>query len=143
MPKPKLFRFTADARRRFVEGIRLGATITMACQFAGFSRSAYYKAINLAKEQPDSIYGEFVAEVERAKGQAAIGWLAKIEKSANDGNWQAAAWKLERRYPDDFGRRVQDVRHSGQVETGPDVNQMAENIARKIWERRNRPIDVE
>lgn len=143
MPKPKLFRFTADARRRFVEGIRLGATITMACQFAGFSRSAYYKAINLAKEQPDSIYGEFFAEVERAKGQAAIGWLAKIEKSANDGNWQAAAWKLERRYPDDFGRRVQDVRHSGQVETGPDVNQMAENIARKIWERRNRPIDVE
>jgi hypothetical protein len=38
---------------------------------------------------------------------------------------------------------VQEVRHSGQVETGPDVTQMAEDIARRIWERRNRPADVE
>ena len=143
MSKPKLHKFTPGARRRFVEGIRLGATVTMACNFAGFGRSCFYQAMERGRQNPDSLYGEFVADVDRAKGQAAIGWLAKIEKAANDGAWQAAAWKLERRYPDDYGRRVQEVRHSGQVETGPDVSQMAEDIAKRIWERRNRPADVE
>jgi len=143
MPKPKLYKFTPDARRRFIEGIRLGSTVSMACQFAGFGRTTYYNAMALAKEKPDSLYAEFAADVEKAKGQAAIGWLAKIEKAANDGAWQAAAWKLERRYPEEYGRRVQELRHTGQVDTGPDVTQMAENIARRIWERRNRPSDVE
>ncbi len=143
MTDSRLTKFTADARRRFVEGIRLGATISMACQFAGFGRSTFYKAMKMAQERPGSIYSDFVDEVERAKGQAAIGWLAKIEKSANEGSWQAAAWKLERRYPEDYGRRVQELKHSGQVDTGPDIAQMAENIAKRIWERRNRPGDVE
>ena len=28
-----------------------------------------------------------------------------IDNAAIDGTWQAAAWKLERRYPDEWGRR--------------------------------------
>jgi hypothetical protein len=39
-----------------------------------------------------------------AEGRAAIGWLALIEQAAREGNWQAAAWKLERRYPETYGR---------------------------------------
>ena len=31
--------------------------------------------------------------------------LARIEKVAEEGNWQADAWVLERKYPDKFGRR--------------------------------------
>ena len=44
-----------------------------------------------------------------------MGWLAKIEQAANQGHWQAAAWKLERRYPQEYGRTVQNVEHSGTV----------------------------
>ncbi len=47
---------------------------------------------------------EFSDQIESAEGSAAVGWLAKIEKAANDGNWTAAAWKAERRYPQYFGR---------------------------------------
>jgi hypothetical protein len=43
--------------------------------------------------------------VKEAEGKATVGWLAKIEKAASEGNWTAAAWKLERRYPNDYGRR--------------------------------------
>ena len=32
-----------------------------------------------------------------------------IEMAASEGNWQAAAWKLERRYPETFGRRTVTV----------------------------------
>ncbi len=43
-------------------------------------------------------------------------WLAKIEKAASDGAWQAAAWKLERRYPHVYGRVVNE--HVGR-DNGP------------------------
>jgi hypothetical protein len=35
-----------------------------------------------------------------------VKWLARIEQAASE-HWQAAAWKLERRYPKDYGRSVQ------------------------------------
>ncbi len=41
--------------------------------------------------------------------------LAKIQKAAADGNWQAAAWWLERRYPADWGRRVVQSNVAGTV----------------------------
>jgi hypothetical protein len=31
--------------------------------------------------------------------------VGQIAKAANDGTWQAAAWWLERRRPDDYSRR--------------------------------------
>ena len=34
-----------------------------------------------------------------------------IEQAAKDGTWQAAAWKLERRYPQEYGKTVQE--HQG------------------------------
>lgn len=139
--KPKLLKFTKEARARFVEAIQLGATITMACNYAGFATTTYYHALKQARAKPDSIYGTFAAQVEQAKGLAAIGWLAKIEAAADTGSWQAAAWKLERRYPAEFGRSIQEIKHSGQVETGPDVGQMAETIAARIWQRKNGPDD--
>lgn len=38
-----------------------------------------------------------------------------IRQAAQGGVWQAAAWRLERRHPDQWGRRQQDVVVSGQA----------------------------
>ena len=127
----KLTQTTID---RFCQAIQLGSTITMACQYAGFSTGSYYKWMKLADSEPGSIFEDFRSQVERAKGKAAIGWLAKIESAANDGAWQAAAWKLERRYPNDFGRRVQELHHSGKVEAGLDAELVAVRVAQQILE---------
>lgn len=56
-------------------------------------------------------YADFADLVKRAEARAVVGWLAKIEKEANEGTWQAAAWKLERRYPQEFGKSVME--HQG------------------------------
>lgn len=81
----------------------MGATYELACQYANITYETFNQWM---KGKP-----EFSEAIKEAEGRAVVGWLAKIEKAANDGSWQAAAWKLERRYPSTYGRTVQDSRN--------------------------------
>jgi hypothetical protein len=49
---------------------------------------------------------EFLARLENARGGAIAFNVAVVHKAAAAGNWQAAMTWLERRYPADFGRRI-------------------------------------
>jgi len=51
---------------------------------------------------PDKVYYDFVKDIEEAEAKAALRWLDKVEKAAAV-QWQAAAWKLAKRYPKDYG----------------------------------------
>ena len=46
-----------------------------------------------------------------------IAWNEQqIMSAAKKGNWQAAAWLLERKYPDEFGRRErQEIKISAEI----------------------------
>ncbi len=110
-----------EATKRVTDAIRLGATYKMAAQYGGVSYDTFNDWCNKGKaaqkqaEQgtpipPDQeIFFQFYQALLKAEGDAVLGWLAKIEKEANEGNWQAAAWKLERRYPRDYSRNVQEI----------------------------------
>lgn len=63
------------------------------------------------KTAPAVSYPEFVDRVEKARGDTVVRALGVIQKAMPD-SWQAAAWLLERRYPDEFGRR-QRLEHTG------------------------------
>ncbi|PZC52328.1 hypothetical protein LH53_05795, partial [Mesotoga sp. TolDC] len=41
----------------------------------------------------------------KAEGEAIARNIAIIQRAAQDGVWQAAAWFLERRYPNDYARK--------------------------------------
>jgi hypothetical protein len=90
---------------KLVRAILVGATYDLAARFAGISHDTFLKWRKQAETAkpgtPLAVLRDRLREVE---GQAAIGWLAKIEMAASQGNWQAAAWKLERRYPEEYGR---------------------------------------
>lgn len=89
---------------RYLEGIALGATRGLAASYAGMGRAAMEGWINRIPELAEA--------VEACEAIAAMKWLGAIEKAAEAGQWQAAAWKLERLYPDLYGRR--DMReHTG------------------------------
>jgi len=47
----------------------------------------------------------FLAAVKKAEADAIVRHVANIAKAAQDGQWQASAWWLERRYPAEYGRR--------------------------------------
>lgn len=91
--------------KKITDAIRVGATFGLACAYAGISEDTFARW----RER----YADFADAVKEAEGGAVVGWLAKIEKAANDGTWQAAAWKLERRYPREYGRQVVEQEHTG------------------------------
>ncbi len=98
-------KYTPETAKKITDAIRVGATFRLACAYAGITEETF--------SQWRKKYSEFSDAIKEAEGAGAVGWLAKIEKAANDGLWAAAAWKLERRYPREYGRQV--VEHDGQI----------------------------
>lgn len=84
--------------RKICDAIRLGATYELAAAYAGIN----YDTFNEWRKK----YSAFSESIKKSEGLGAIGWLAKIEQAAKDGDWRAAAWKLERRHPKAFGKHI-------------------------------------
>lgn len=91
-------KYTPATVKKITEAIGKGATYELAAAYAGVSYDVFNRWMQ------DKSKSEFRDAVKLAEGKAALGWLAKIDAAAADGNWQAAAWKLERRHPRHYGR---------------------------------------
>jgi len=105
-------------KEKILSALAKGATYHLACGYAGIAYQTFREWIkkgeplgNLFEEQieqhPDRVYYEFYCDVKRVESYAALKWLEKIDE-ASQFHWQAAAWKLERRHPQDYGRVVQE-----------------------------------
>ena len=96
MPRPS--KVTPATRDRFVQGILLGMTYRLACQFAGVSEAWFYQLKAEARDLPDDDpKSEFMEAVKGAEAQHAARALATIQR-ASQTQWQAGAWMLERRH---------------------------------------------
>jgi len=85
---------------------RAGMTREHTARALGLSPSTYYRWLELGENSPEgtlerSLYDTIV----KAEGEAIARNIAVIQKAAQDGVWQAAAWFLERRYPNDYARK--------------------------------------
>jgi hypothetical protein len=103
------YRFKKDNIKRLITAISKGATYVLACNYAGISYNTFISWMKKGERQLDNDeegddYLDFYCSVKKAEGVAVQGWLILIEEAAKNGNWQAAAWKLERRYPNEYGR---------------------------------------
>jgi hypothetical protein len=112
-------KYTPETVKKVTDAIRLGATYELASSYAGISPALFYQWMKGKIE--------FLEAVKDAEGAGAVGWLARIEQAAQAGTWQAAAWKLERRYPQQYGRTVQEQHHRHEI-----VRREAEAIANEI-----------
>lgn len=95
---------TDATRATILRALKLGATYRLAAEAAGIHRDTLNQWMH---DDPD-----FSDDVKKAEATMATNALRKIEQAANDGSWQAAAWKLERRFPHEYGRTVQE--HTGE-----------------------------
>jgi hypothetical protein len=97
-------KMTPERIKAVLNAIELGAPFRHAAWYAGISEDTLARWRKKSAANADSI--------KEAEAKALIGRLARIRK-AEDDHWQAAAWWAERRYPQEFGKTVQEQQITG------------------------------
>lgn len=126
MAKPKL---TPELEQEICGYIGQGLTKKTAIDACGISESSFYAWIRQGEADLEagkkSRFSQFLQSVKKAEVKDKLSRLAVIRQAAKDGTWQAAAWELERRYRDEYGKATMDINLGGQkggepveVETG-------------------------
>jgi len=102
MPKPKL---TPELQKKIGDNITLGMPLKFAAEAAGISEKTFYLWMDRGDKEEKGQYHDFFIYCNNCKSRAVQLHLKLITKAATDGAWQASAWILERRHPEEFGRR--------------------------------------
>ena len=117
-----------DTHNKIISAIRAGNYIETAAAYAGINKSTLYDWLKRGEREKQRVaqnprynirksekpYVEFSNAVEKALAEAEVRDVAIIAKAAED-QWQAAAWRLERKFPDRWGRRNLNIEHSGEI----------------------------
>jgi hypothetical protein len=97
-------KLTKEVQDKIVFALRAGNYQETAARYAGIDGATFYRWMSRGAEEETGIYSEFCEAVEKAKAEAEVRDVTLIDKAAKDGSWQAAAWKLERKFPNKWGR---------------------------------------
>jgi hypothetical protein len=90
-----------SVREKLCQAVAAGCTLKDAAALAEISTSSLARY----REQDPTL----AAALRVAQGQAAVACVLILRKAAQEGDWRAAAWWLERRHPEEWGRRTQRV----------------------------------
>ena len=110
-------KLTAAVSKTICDAIGEGISLEGAAELANVSPSTAYEWFQRGLgEDPrgrgsSRAFAEFAESLTRARAEAELREMRAIVKAAAEGDWRAAAWRLERRYPKQYGRQ-QRVEHS-------------------------------
>jgi hypothetical protein len=95
-----------EVQDKIVAALRAGNYQETAAMYAGVEARTFYRWMKRGESDgtEDEPYRQFRQAVEKAKADAEVRDVALIDRAAADGSWQAAAWKLERKFPNRWGR---------------------------------------
>jgi len=88
---------TPECEARLLSALSAGNTRSAACHFASITA----ETLSVWLER----FPEFSEAVKKAEADAEVRHVANIAKAAQEGQWQASAWWLERRRPEAYARR--------------------------------------
>lgn len=111
-------KLTKELEKKITDVIRAGNYIETAAAYSGISKSTLYDWLKRGererqrsenngvkvskKEQP---FVEFSDAIEKALAEAEIRDVMRITEASKT-DWKAAAWRLERKFPDKWGRKT-------------------------------------
>lgn len=119
-------KITEELSQKIINAIKLGAYVETAVSMAGVSKSTFYNwndRGNRELERVTKIKGadaelyvddfdpreypfvEFLDAINEALALSEVRDLSRIDRAAET-QWQAAAWKLERKNPERWGKRM-------------------------------------
>lgn len=112
-------KLTPEVQHRIVQAIQAGNYMETAAAYAGINKTTLYDWLRRGAREKERLernsrarmrkaeapYVEFSNAVEKALAEAEMRDVMLIGKAASE-QWQAAAWRLERKFPQRWGRRV-------------------------------------
>ena len=102
MAKCKL---TDSAQKTICDFIRRGNRQEAAAGAAGIDRVTFWRWMKKGEEANSGIFRNFCNAVKKAEEEAETLYVERIATAAAQGNWTAAAWWLERKMPEAWGKR--------------------------------------
>lgn len=111
-------KLNAEVQRKIVDAISGGNYMETASAYAGISKDTFYRWLRRGEREKqrvaknprakikkeEKMYVELSDEVEKALAKSEMRDVYIIGKAA-ESQWQAAAWRLERKFPKKWGRR--------------------------------------
>jgi len=98
-------KLTEELQTEICEYIASGNTFKRACRLSGISDSIFYDWKAKGEKEKQGKYSEFLDTIKRSSEKFKQTNIDIIQQAAKGGTWQAAAWLLERKHPEEFGRR--------------------------------------
>lgn len=131
--KPKL---TPELAKEAISLVKGGASNADVIAYLGVAESTFYAWL---REPQNEAQAALAQGLKKAETERKLWHLQRIYKAADDGDWKASAWYLERRYPNEYARTQ---RITGEVITTQRSDALTEAIketARKMERGRSEP----
>jgi hypothetical protein len=134
-------KLTSEIQQKIGENISLGLTYALAASAPGITYQTLNFWMNKGKNSKSGEYFEFYKYITKCNADATKALLERLNKAAVAGNCQVCMFILERRFPEDFGRRV--YRKMNVVAENINANveitdQEADTLRKQIIEKFNR-----
>ncbi len=97
---------TPKIQQKIGENIALGLTYALAASAAGITYQTLNDWLKKGRDSTSGKYFEFYKHIEQQNAEGALKILQKLNDEAKAGNCQVCMFILERRFSEDFGRRV-------------------------------------
>lgn len=103
--------------KTLIDALKGGADITSASTFAGLNYSTVYMWVErgqrenerieagLGAQETEAPYLDVWQRMRKARAEAVVRNVAQIQKAAQQGEWKAAAWWLERAVPEHYAQK--------------------------------------
>ncbi len=103
-------KLTPELQNELCKWKRVGFSNKAVCDAAGIVENTLYDYIKRGEADiqagKTTIFSEFLRAYKKAEAVHKTLRLQQIQKAADEGEWQAAAWELERCYPNEYGKRI-------------------------------------
>jgi hypothetical protein len=102
--RPLLLEQSPEIQAKLVQAVAAGNYLETAASYAGISKDTLYRWLRRGAKERQGPYHAFAEAVQKALADAEVRDVARVAQAAEK-NWQAAAWRLERKFPAKWGRR--------------------------------------
>ncbi len=99
-------KMTPNITKKIGDNIALGLSYSLAAEAAGITYQTLNSWLNRGKTDKSGKYYQFAQYVKKRNADVAKALPGCLNAAADAGNGQVCMWILERRFPEEFGRRV-------------------------------------